>query len=347
MNTWIDLRSDTVTQPTAAMRKAMAEAVVGDDVYREDPTILELENFSANLLGKESGLFVPSGTMGNLIAMLSVCPRGSEVIMGEQGHTFVYEVGGMAALGGLMPHTVANLSDGTMPIHEIEKAIRKSDIHFPITRMIILENTQNRCGGAVLSKEYSDQVADLAHAHQLHLHIDGARIFNAATALGIPPASLVEKADSITFCLSKGLCAPVGSVLCGSREFIETARKNRKILGGGMRQAGVLAAAGLVALKEVLPLLAEDHRRAKVLARSLKSVSGLTVENDPPQSNMIYIQLPSELPMSDRDFIKAAESKGVRFINMDTRRFRLVMHQQVQDHDIETIVNAFREILNS
>ncbi len=342
---WIDLRSDTVTQPTAAMRKAMAEAETGDDVYGEDPTIQALEEYSAHLLGKENGLFVPSGTMGNLAAMLTHCPsRGSEAIMGTQGHTFYYEVGGLAALGSIMPRTVPNLPDGTIPLTDLEKAIRGDDIHFPVTRLIILENTQNRCGGAVISKEYTDQVADLAHQYQLQLHIDGARIFNAATALNIKPAALVEKADSVTFCLSKGLCAPVGSVLCGSRDFIQAARKNRKLLGGGMRQAGILAAAGLVGLKEVMPLLGEDHRRTKDLAYGLKNIPGLIVENDPPQTNMVYLRLSDSSKISDQELIRQAKEQGLLFISMDQRRFRLVIHHQISDEDIQQVLLILKKL---
>ena len=269
----IDLRSDTVTKPTPAMREAMASAEVGDDVYGEDPTVNRLEALAAEKMGKEAGLFVTSGTMGNLVAVLAHCRRGDEVIMGHLGHTFLFEGGGVSALGGVHPHTVFNQPDGTLALDDIENAIRPDNVHFPISRLVILENTHNRCGGVPLSQEYTDQVGDLAHRYGMSLHLDGARIFNAAVAAGVKAASLAEAADSVTFCLSKGLCAPVGSVLCGSMEFIQTARRIRKQVGGGMRQAGILAAAGILALENMVDRLSEDHRRARELAGQLAKVT--------------------------------------------------------------------------
>jgi Threonine aldolase len=261
-----DFRSDTVTRPTPLMRQAMAQAEVGDDVYGEDPTINRLETRSAELLGKEDALFVTSGTMGNLLAVLAACERGAEAIMGRQGHTFLHEAGGVSVLGGVVMHTVPNQPDGSLALEDLQGALRDpTDFHEPISRMVILENTQNACGGMPLSVEYTDSVAAFARQHGLILHIDGARIFNAAVALGVPAAELVRSADSVTFCLSKGLCAPVGSVLCGSREMIDKARRLRKMLGGGMRQAGILAAAGIVALDHMIARLAEDHQRASRL----------------------------------------------------------------------------------
>ena len=241
----IDLRSDTVTLPTDEMRQAMALADVGDDVYGEDPSINRLEELSANRMGKEAGLFVSSGTMGNLIAFLTHCQRGEEAVMGDQAHTFYYEVGGVSALGGIMVHTVPNQADGTIKLTDLENAIRFEDVHFPTTRLIALENTHNRCGGMVLCPEYIQSVVNLAKNSGLIVHMDGARIFNAAIKLGLPAYNLVDGVDSVTFCLSKGLGAPVGSVLCGTRDFIHRARRIRKQLGGGMRQAGILAAAGI------------------------------------------------------------------------------------------------------
>ncbi len=284
----IDLRSDTVTKPTDEMRQAMAKAEVGDDVYGEDPTINRLQQMAAEMMGKEAGLFVSSGTMGNLLSVLSVCHRGDEVIMGNMGHTFLFEAGGISALGGVFPNTLPNQADGSLRLEDIEAAIRPDDIHDPISRMVILENTHNRCGGTVLSPQYTQAVADLAHQHHLHLHLDGARVFNAAVALGIPAAKVVEPADSVTFCLSKGLCAPVGSVVCGSRDFIQQGRRIRKMLGGGMRQAGILAAAGIVALEKMIPRLQEDHAKAKRLADSLREIPGIVFEMGFPQSNMVF-----------------------------------------------------------
>ncbi len=236
----------------------------------EDPTVNQLEELASEKMGKEAGLFVPSGTMGNLVAVLTHCNRGDEAIMGDQGHTFLFEAGGVAALGGVMPHTIPNQPDGTLKLEDIENAIRGEDVHYPTSRLVILENTHNRTGGTVLRGEYTHQVAKLAHSRNMVLHLDGARIFNAAAALGVEPEALAKDAESITFCLSKALCAPVGSVLCGSKEFIARARKIRKQLGGGMRQAGILAAAGIVALEEIVPLLPEDHRRARMLADGIK-----------------------------------------------------------------------------
>ena len=256
----IDLRSDTVTPPTEEMRAAMAKAPLGDDVYGEDPTVNTLQAMAAAMLGKEAGLFVPSGTMGNLASILAHCNRGDEIILGNLAHTFLYEAGGMAALGGVHPHTIPNQPDGTLDPDDIRAAIRADDAHLPPTRLITLENTHNRCGGAALSVAYTRSIGELAAEHGLILHLDGARIFNAAAVLGVSPAELTAPADSVTFCLSKGLCAPVGSVICGSQDFIRKAHRIRKQLGGGMRQAGVLAAAGIVALESIVPRLAEDHQ---------------------------------------------------------------------------------------
>ncbi|HSM24097.1 MAG TPA: low-specificity L-threonine aldolase, partial [Anaerolineaceae bacterium] len=278
----IDLRSDTVTLPTDEMRQAMAIAEVGDDVYGEDPTVIRLENLAAEKMGKECGLFIPSGTMGNLIAILTHCQRGDEVIMGNQAHTFMYEVGGVSALGGIMVHTVPNQSDGTLNVDDVRNAIRMEDVHFPTTRLIALENTHNRCGGVVLSPDYIAEIVEIARDHNLLIHMDGARIFNAAIKLKTPVSRLVEGVDSVTFCLSKGLGAPVGSVLCGNSTFIEKARKMRKQLGGGMRQAGILAAAGIVALDKMVDRLEEDHQRAILLAKKLRTISNLQIRKNSP-----------------------------------------------------------------
>ena len=291
----IDLRSDTVTLPTEKMRKAMAEAELGDDVYGEDPTINRLQEMAAERLGKEAALFIPSGTMGNLVAVLSHCGRGDEAIMGDCAHTFIYEGGGTAALGGVHPRTVPNQPDGTLLIDDIRHAVRTDDPHFPKSRLLILENTQNKCGGISISREYMLQAAAAARENDLAIHLDGARLFNAAVDQGVPARDLVDMVDSVTFCLSKGLCAPVGSVLCGSREFIRKALRIRKQLGGGMRQAGVLAAAGIVALDEMVERLAEDHEHARILAKGLSQVPGVRLDKGSPNTNMVYIELDPEL----------------------------------------------------
>ena len=342
----IDLRSDTVTQPTPEMRQAMAQAEVGDDVFGEDPSINRLEAVAAAKLGKEAAMFIPSGTMGNLAAVLTHCTRGDEVILGDQAHTFLSEAGGVAALGGVHPRPIPNRPDGTLDLAQIESAIRAEDLHYPISRLICLENTHNRCGGAAISAEYTRQVGELAHRHGLGLHLDGARIFNAAAALGTPAGELAGPADSVAFCLSKGLCAPVGSVLCGSGEFIRRARHIRKQLGGGMRQAGILAAAGIVALETMVDRLAEDHARARVLAAGLADIPGIRLEPGTPHTNMVYISLANDAPDAYRVEQRLA-ARGVRAKPRDARRFRLVLHYWVDDAGVERAVAAFREALSA
>ncbi len=342
--TIVDLRSDTVTHPTPEMRAAMAQAEVGDDVFGEDPTVNRLEAKSAELMGKEAGLFVASGTMGNLVALLTHCGRGDEVILGDQSHTFVYEAGGSAAVGGIHPRTVKNQLDGTILPQDIEAAIRDAgNVHFPRTRLICLENTHNRCAGAVLSVDYTRTVGELARERGLGLHIDGARIFNAAAALGVQPRELAAPADSITFCLSKALCAPVGSVLCGGREFIREARRARKIVGGGMRQAGVLAAAGLVALEQIAPRLGEDHANAKKLAEGIGAIPGLTVE--PVHTNMVYFRLSPQAGLTDEQLIAGLAERNVRLLALGVHRFRTVLHYWVSSQDVDVAIAALREVM--
>jgi len=341
----IDLRSDTVTKPSDAMREVIAQAPVGDDVYGEDPSVNELEEFTAELLGKERALFIPSGTMGNLTALLTHCQRGDEVILGDKAHTFLYEVGGMAALGGVQPHPVPNQPDGTLRLEEIARAIRQEDVHFPTTRLITLENTHNRCGGAPLSKDYTRAVGELAREHDLKLHLDGARVFNAAAALGLEVQELVDPVDSVMFCLSKGLAAPVGSMLCGGRSFIARARKIRKQLGGGMRQAGHMAAAGLYALRHNRSRLGEDHRRAKDLARMLEKVPGLVVDPGGPETNLVYCSLTEQVPWDGQETARKLEDRGILIGVTKPRRFRLVLHYWITDQDLERVGDGFREAL--
>jgi threonine aldolase len=287
----IDLRSDTVTVPTPEMREAMAKAAVGDDVYGEDPTINRLQELAAEKVGKPAGLFVASGTMGNLIAVLAHCQRGDEVIVGKKNHVFVHEAGGMSALGGIHSNQLINQPDGSLLLEDVAAAIRPDDLHEPVTRLVCLENTHNGCGGVYQTPEYTRQMADFAHARGLSIHLDGARIFNAAVAQGAPASVLAGPVDSVTFCLSKGLCAPVGSVLCGSQEFIVKARRLRKMLGGGMRQAGILAAAGIIALEKMVDRLGEDHIRAKKLADGLRLIPGLVLDAGTPATNMVFLSL--------------------------------------------------------
>lgn len=342
----VDLRSDTVTKPTPEMREAMAKAEVGDDVYGEDPTINQLQEAAADKMGKAAGLFIPSGTMGNLLAVLVHCQRGDEAIMGDKGHTFLYEAGGISALGGVFAHTLPNQADGTLKLEDIQGAIRPDDIHHPISKLVILENTQNRCGGVVLSKEYINDAGKLAHEHGMKLHIDGARIFNAAVASQTSAKELVKAADSVTFCLSKGLCAPVGSVLCGSREFIDKARRLRKMLGGGMRQAGILAAAGLVALDSMVHRLAEDHKRASDLASGLHALRGIHFEMGFPQTNMVFPSLDEEVKGSAAEIARKLAAEGIKVSVTGERRLRLVTHAWVDDAAVQQTLSAFAKVLS-
>jgi threonine aldolase len=340
----VDLRSDTVTLPTREMRTAAAEANLGDDVYGEDPAVNELEAYAAELLKKEAALFVPSGTMGNLIAFLTHCQRGDEVIVGDKAHTFLYEVGGMAALGGIQPYTIPNQPDGTLRIEDIQHAVRGDNVHFPRTRLVSLENTHNRCGGAALTVEYTRRVGSVAREYDLKLHLDGARIFNAAAVLGVPASELVAPVDSVMFCLSKGLAAPVGSILAGSGAFIRRARKTRKQLGGGMRQAGLIAAPALLALRHNRSRLGEDHLRAKKLAEGLRGVSGLVLDENTPLTNMVYVNLEERVSLDAAAAAQALEERGVLVGVTGKRRFRLVTHYWITDSDLEQTVQAFREV---
>jgi threonine aldolase len=343
----VDLRSDTVTQPTSNMRRAMAQADVGDDVYGEDPNINRLQEMSAALLGKEAALFLPSGTMGNLAAVLAHCGRGDEVILGNQSHTFFYEAGGISALGGVHSCQLPNQADGTIKVGDILGAIRPDDAHQPVSRLICLENTHNRCGGVSLSAQYTAEIGQLAQQHNLRLHIDGARIFNASVDQGVPARDLAAPADSITFCLSKGLSAPVGSVLCGTKDFINRAHRIRKQLGGGMRQAGILAAAGIVALESMIQRLEEDHQRARLLAQGLSEVSGLILDPNTPQTNMVFLSLAKGVPLSANEVAAKLAKEMVRVGVTGSRRFRLVTHYWIDNHGVQRAIEAFKNVLSS
>ena len=341
----IDLRSDTVTFPTDEMRQAMAAAVVGDDVYGEDPTVNRLEADAAELFGMEAGLFVTSGTQGNLVALLTHAPRGSEVILGDKAHIFVYEQGGLAALGGIVPHTVPVQEDGTLLLTDIEKAVRADNDHFPRTRLIALENTQGTVGGVPLSPEYCQDVAAFARRHGIRMHIDGARIFNAATYFGVSPQEIAAGADSLTFCLSKGLGAPAGSLLLGSRDFIREARRNRKVLGGGMRQAGILAAAGLLAIHKMSQRLQEDHDNAAFLAEQLKQVPYLRPVSC--HTNFVFFELEPDAPVSPDDFSEQMSRKNILlrpYPGFD-RVYRAVLHHWISRERVYEVIAAMREVL--
>jgi threonine aldolase len=344
MSDYVDLRSDTVTKPTPEMREAMAEAEVGDDVYGDDPTVNALQEKAAAMLGKEDSLFVPSGTMGNLLALLVHCRRGDEAIVGDQSHIYMNEAGGMSALGGIHPRPLRNQRDGTLLPDEIRASIQTEDVHHTITRLICIENTQNVCGGVPLTVEYTRQVGGIAKENGLFLHIDGARIFNAAAALNVDVKDLVAPADSVMFCLSKGLSAPVGSMLAGTGKFIARARHLRKMLGGGMRQAGVLAAAGLISLEKMTGRLGQDHARAKILFEGLKQVPGLNLEAG-PSSNMVYFDLADQVTLTADQIVEEMKQRGVLVDWAGPRRFRLVTHYWVDDAWVERAVRAFGEVL--
>jgi threonine aldolase len=341
----IDLRSDTVTHPTEEMRHAMALAVVGDDVYGEDPTINRLEELAAEMTGKEAALFVASGTMGNLIAILIHCRRGDEAVMGHLGHTFLHEAGGMSALGGVFPHVIQNQGDGTLALDDIRGAYREEDVHHPESRLVIVENTQNACGGIPLSVDYLQRLRSAVDELSLKVHLDGARIFNAAVALGVNASDLTQDVDSVMFCLSKGLCAPVGSMLCGSKDFIYQARRARKQLGGGMRQAGVLAAAGLISLEKMTQRLAEDHTRAADLAAGLQGILGFELDKGLPLSNMVFLQLTQKAKKSPVQIQTELARDGVLIGQSGPRNFRLVTHYWINDQDIIKTINAINKVM--
>ncbi|XP_022157444.1 probable low-specificity L-threonine aldolase 1 [Momordica charantia] len=346
----VDLRSDTVTKPTEAMRAAMAMAEVDDDVLGYDPIALQLEEEMAKMTGKEAALFVPSGTMGNLISVLVHCEiRGSEVILGHNSHIHILENGGIATIGGVHPRTVKNNADGTMDIDLIEAAIRnpKGELFFPTTRLVCLENSHANSGGKCLSVEYTDEVGELAKKHGLKLHIDGARIFNASIALGVSVDRLVQAADSVSVCLSKGLGAPVGSVIVGSKSFIAKAKRVRKTLGGGMRQIGILCSAALVAIKENLPKLEDDHHKAKLLASGLSEINGLKVDPKSVETNIIFFELEDvDYKISVETLCKSLEERGIFMMQESSTRARIVIHHQISISDVHYTLSCFQQTLS-
>lgn len=328
---WVDLRSDTVTRPTAAMLAAMQAAEVGDDVYGDDPTVNALQAECAAMFGMEAGLYFPTGTQSNLAALMAHCGRGDEVILGQDAHHYKYEGGGAAVLGSVQPQPLQNLPDGTLDLAQVEAAIKPDDSHFAITRSLALENT---IAGKVIGREYLAQAIALCQRRGLTSHLDGARIFNAAVKLRLPVAQLCEGFDTVSVCLSKGLGAPLGSVLVGKQAFIDRARRIRKMLGGGMRQAGYVAAAGRYALAHHVERLAEDHARAEKLATGLAS-AGLTVE--PPQTNMVFVSVPAERCAALRLHLEQAGIKA-----SIGPRSRLATHLDVNDAGVDRVVAAFR-----
>lgn len=337
-----ELRSDTFTRPSDAMREAMARAEVGDDVWNEDPTVHELERRSAELMGKEAALFVSSGTQGNLIGVLTHTQRGDEIILGDRSHIFRYEVSGTAVVGGLQTRTLPNNSDGTLGPELVASSIRGSDIHEPHTGCLALENTHNGCSGSVLSLAMTESLAGIAHRRDVPVHLDGARIFNAAEALGVSADVVAAPADSVTFCLSKGLGAPVGSVLCGAAPYIARARKWRKMLGGGMRQAGILAAAGLFALEFNRQRLAEDHANARALAEGLGRIPGVDIDLDRVQSNLVFFAVPG-IKLSHEEFVELVGKHGVKIATAGPR-LRAVTSSEVDRADIEYALAVMADV---
>jgi len=340
----IDLRSDTVTLPSDEMREAACDADLGDDVFGEDPTVNRLQETAAQLMGKEAALFVSSGTMGNLVCVLTHCRRGEEVILGNISHMFLNECGSMSTLGGVHPHTIPNQPDGTMRIEDIEAAIRGDNDHWPRTRLICLENTHNRCFGAPLSPKYMASVSDIAKKHKLKIHLDGARIFNAAVALGVDAKEFTRHVDSVSFCLSKGLSAPVGSVVCGTREFIAEARRNRKVLGGGMRQAGIIAAPGIVALDKMIARLADDHANARRLAEGIAHIPGLSIDLSMVKTNIIYFDVVNDKISVDQ-MRAELEKRGIKVLPTGPTRFRMVTHYGIEANDIDRTIAMLKEIM--
>ena len=340
----IDLRSDTVTLPSDEMREAACDAELGDDVFGEDATVNRLQEHAARLVGKEAALLVSSGTMGNLVSMLTFCQRGEEVILGDRCHMFLNECGSISTVGGIHPHTIPNQPDGTMRLEDIEGAIRGDNDHWPRTRVICLENTHNRCFGAPLTAEYMKTVAELAWTKGLSVHLDGARIFNAVVALGVDVKEFTQHVDSLSFCLSKGLAAPVGSIICGTKEFISEARRNRKVLGGGMRQAGIIAAPGLVALDKMITRLAEDHANARRLAKGISEINGLRIELSRVKTNIIYFDVTNR-EISAEKIQAGLEKRGIKALPTGPARFRMVTHYGVEQGDIDRTIAVLREIM--
>lgn len=342
----IDLRSDTVTQPTEAMRDAMRNAAVGDDVYSEDPTVNELEARCAQLTGKEAGLFVPSGTMGNIAAVLSHCARGDELVVGTRNHIFAWEQGAASALGGISLYPIANAEDGTLPLDAIKSAVRDDDIHCSRTTLVCLENTQD---GRVLKPAYMNSVSDFCKERGLKIHLDGARIFNAAVALGVQVSELTHYVDSVQFCFSKGLSCPVGSMLTGSTEFIKLARRNRKLLGGGMRQCGILAAACLTALDTMVERLAEDHDNARHLADLLSEISWLRIDKESVETNMVWVVLNENAPtvITAESLVKELKQRGLIVGMGDSTRIRMVTHYGITKEDVENAARIIAEVAHA
>jgi len=343
----VDLRSDTVTKPTDEMRVAMFEATVGDDVFCDDPTVNLFQEKAASVLGKEAALFVPSGTMGNLLSVLVHCDsRGDEMLLGDHSHISIYEQGGSAFLGGVHSRIVSTHPDGRLDLDDLKKKILPIDIHCPVTKLLCIENTHNFKGGRVLRPEFMAQIADLVKPRGIKIHLDGARLFNAATALQVPVSKLTESVDSVNVCLSKGLGAPVGSVIAGNKEFIAKARRLRKALGGGMRQAGVLAAPAIIALEQGAQRLQVDHDNARLLADGLAKLAdhGVKIDHSTVETNVLFFDIVRD-DMTAADFVKLAGERGVLLVAFGEKTLRCVTSKEVSKEGIESSLVKFQEIL--
>ncbi|WP_407271725.1 low-specificity L-threonine aldolase [Radiobacillus sp. PE A8.2] len=339
----IDLRSDTVTKPSEKMRKAAYEAEVGDDVYGDDPTVNKLEEVAANMLGKEAALFVTSGTQGNQIAALTHCRPGNEVVLEASSHIFLYEGGALSAFAGVQPKTISG-ERGAMKPEEVAAAIRAEDIHFPETGLICVENTHNKAGGALVPLENMKAIYDIARENNVPVHLDGARLFNASVASGISVKDYASYTDTVQFCLSKGLGAPVGSIIAGTKEFVTQARKWRKRLGGGMRQAGIVAAPGLIALQENVERLAEDHDNMKVLANGLANIKGLIVENQ-VETNILLVNV-AEAGYNADQFLNVLKDNHILANAFGPNTIRFITHLHITKQDVETVLNVISKVVN-
>ncbi|XP_041474327.1 probable low-specificity L-threonine aldolase 2 isoform X2 [Lytechinus variegatus] len=353
----VDFRSDTITKPTDAMRKAMSEAVVGDDVFGEDPTVNELQNKVAKMMKKDAALFVPTGTMSNLIAVMGHCTgRGEEILLGDKCHIFTWEQGGMAQFAGVCPHTVKTLPDGTLDLEELESKIRPSDVHMATTKLICIENTHNATGGRVLPLEFLKKVRAIADKHNLKVHLDGARLLNAAVAMDVTPDVITQYVDSISLCFSKGLGCPVGSALIGSNDFIARALRHRKALGGGMRQCGVLAAAALVGIDQGYARLHVDHENAQKLSKGLKEMGNPVFTSIPEntQTNMVHVLIREDIPsmqaaqllgnVADDEIATLGQSIQVKLFPETANSLRAAMNHHVTEKDIEMALKKFKFI---
>lgn len=342
----IELRSDTFTLPTPEMLEAIVQAELGDDVYGEDPTVKKLEEQAAQLFDKEAAILVPSGTMANLTSLLAHCPRGSKVLVGDESDIYIYEAGGAAVCGGIMYEPIRTQSDGRLAIEDLEKElfVDQTDPQFALPALICLENPHNRMGGRVLPLSYLAEVQSLARNHGIPIHVDGARVFNAAIKLNLPVAEIAQYADSLQFCLSKGLSAPIGSIVVGNRDFIQKVYRLRKMLGGGMRQAGIIAAAGLVSLRSMVDRLAEDHANAKFLAEGLADIKGIECDASMVDTNIIFFRI-VDTRFTWRTFVEAVRQQGLYIDELGHGRIRAVTHSGINFQQIKQALDIIRNVM--